>query len=63
MRCASMKLERKRDGWWITMAPPYTHRKVDGSVETYDSYGPYDTKFEADSVRKGLTATLEKVKT
>lgn len=49
-----MKLDHRRDGWWITGVPSYY---VDG--EPCSEYGPYDTKAEADDARRGVQRTLD----
>lgn len=52
----NLGLENCDDGWYITGMPVY---EVDGESEC--RCGPYDTKGEAESDRKGLTRffTLE----
>jgi len=49
-----MKLEHRRDGWWITGVPEYS---LDGSV--HREYGPYGTKAEAEDDRRGVQRTLD----
>ena len=49
-----MKLDQRKDGWWITGVPEYV---VDNEVQT--CYGPYATKKEADEARRGVAISLD----
>ena len=46
---SGLTIKKRRDGWWIEGVEPFT---VDG--ETFDTYGPYDTRAAARSDRDGV---------